>query len=743
MIGKTVSHYKILEELGRGGMGVVYRAEDTKLGRQAAIKLLPVHLSGDDAAKKRFINEAKTASALDHPNICTIYEIDEIEGGRIIMAMAYYEGETLRDRIEGGRLEIEEAVDIALSAARGLAKAHEGRIVHRDVKPANILVTEDGRIKILDFGLAKLAGGTRLTRDGSTLGTAEYMSPEQVQGGDVDHRTDIWSLGVVLYEMITGRNPFRRDYEQAAMYSIVNDDPDPVSSLREDTPPELATIVERALSKDTAGRYRDMEGMRDDLEILMRRMQTDSTVKLHNELQSMPSIAVLPFVNMSPDPENEYFGNGLAEELINALARIRGLRVVARTSAFRFRGREEDIREIGRILNVGSILEGSVRKSGNKLRITAQLINVDDGYHVWSERYDRELEDIFEIQDEIARAIVDKLEITLSLKPGTPIVKKYTSDLAAYNLYLKGLYHWNRMTPDGWVASKECYEEAVGIDPEFAPAYVGLAIWYQSQAYWGSMHPKEARAQSLENTERALEIDDKFAPAHTLLACNLYLIERNWIESEREFKLALELDPSSSITRVNYALHLLMHDRFEDAAVQPRIAQQYDPLSQIVNTWAAIVSYYTGNVEESIKLLERTIEIDPTSWQPHYHLAWEYLSQSRLEEAAGEAKKAVELSGGASIALMLHSSASYLTGRTGEADELLERLLERGRQVYVPPIFIAWINMSRGRIDETYSWIEKAIEADDPWLNFNRLSPAPIRARGKRIEALLKNAGWK
>jgi len=739
MIGKSISHYNIIEELGRGGMGVVYKASDTKLGRTVALKFLFPQVLGAENDKARFLREAQAAAALSHPGICTIYEIDEFEG-RSFIAMECVEGTSLRSLIEAGSLKLETAVDIAVQTAAGLQEAHEKGIVHRDIKPANIMITPRGRVKIMDFGLAKAAGRTQLTREGTTIGTVAYMSPEQARGDEVDNRTDIWSLGVVLYEMVTGRQPFGGDYEQAVIYSILNSKPEPLTSLQTGVPKDLERIVQKALLKDREKRYQRMEDIRDDLEAFLKKAPLNSEKR--GSVTKEPSIAVLPFVNMSADPENEYFSDGLAEELINALAGMKGLRVVARTSSFRFRGKEADIREIGRQLDVGSILEGSVRKSGDRLRITAQLINVDDGYHVWSERFDRELEDIFVIQDEIARAVVDKLEVTLSLKPGKPLFKQYTDDLDAYSLYLKGLYNWNLMTRESWILSRECLEQSVAIDPGFAPAYVGLAVWYQSQAYWGETPPVEAYEKSMENAKQAIAIDEEMAMVHNVLACNYFLYDRNWPASEREFKRSLELDPTSSIARVNYGLHLVLNDRISDALEQPKFAQRYDPFSVIVNTWSALILYYAGKVEEALVQLRKTIEMEPAHWQPHYHLANVYLDQSLLEEASSEAEKAVELSGGASIALMILSAVRFLTGRIKEGQEALEQLLEREKKVYVPPVFFTWIAMARGEPDEAFRHVEEAMEVRDAWLNFNRVAPRQLRARSPKIEALLRETGW-
>ncbi|HEY5133509.1 MAG TPA: protein kinase, partial [Candidatus Krumholzibacteriaceae bacterium] len=451
MIGRTISHYRILEKLGQGGMGVVYKAEDTKLKRTVALKFLPPEFTRDAAAPERFIREAQAAAALDHPDICTIYEIDEAEG-RAFISMAYIDGELVKDKIERGPLKLEEAVEIAVHIAQGLQAAHEKGIVHRDIKSANVMLTSSGQVKVMDFGLAKLAGKTMVTKEGTTLGTAAYMSPEQARGEDTDSRTDIWSLGVVLYEMLTGLLPFRGEYEQALSYQIMNAAPEPITSLRTGVPMELERIVTKCLEKNRDERYQTAADLIADLRHLQRAVGAGADVTQQSMatagrpaqrlrwwywaapvivvaiiaavlLVEMPrratnreekSIAVLPFVDMSPGRDQDYFCDGMTEELINRLSNIQGLRVPARTSAFMFKGKTEDIREIGSKLNVRTVLEGSVRKAGSELRITAQLINVADGYHLWSETYDRELKDVFVIQDEISSAIVSALQLRLT-----------------------------------------------------------------------------------------------------------------------------------------------------------------------------------------------------------------------------------------------------------------------------------------------------------------------------------------
>lgn len=720
MIGKTILHYKIMEQLGAGGMGLVYKAEDTRLKRTVALKFLPLELTRDEEAKNRFINEAQAASSLQHANICTIHDIDKTEDGRLFICMDCYEGETLKKKLESSLLSIVETIDIVIQVVQGLIKAHEKGIVHRDIKPANIFITRDGVVKILDFGLAKLATQTKVTKTGSTLGTISYMSPEQAKGDKIDHRSDIWSLGVVIYEMVTGQIPFKGDYEQAIVYSIVNDEAEPITNIRSELPMELELVIQKAMQKDPKERYEDLQKFLVDFNSLKSKLEAHQTVDIEKPL---PSIAVLPFVNMSADPENEYFTDGLAEDLINALSKIKEFRVSARTSTFSFKGEKIDIREIGRKLKVKTVLEGSVRKAGNRLRITAQLINVRDGYHLWSEQYDRVMADVFDIQDEITLAIVNALKVELLAGENQAVMKRYTQNVEAYNLYLKGRYYWNKMNIEAFRKSIDYFQRAIAIDPTYALAYAGLADSYTGlgDAGLSAIPPKEAFSKAKIAVQKALEIDDALAEAHASLA-HLNMHNFDWSGSEQEFHRAIELNPNYATTYHMFAFYFALMERHNEAITTIKKALELDPVSLGINTDLGVLFYFAGQYDQAIKQYHKTLEMDPGFIRAYVTLGSAYGQKGMYQEAIDMVQKAIDLSGDRSKIAAL-GRVYALSGKKDEALKVIDELKELAKQRYISPYCFALVYSCLGEKDQAINWLQRAFEKHVSELIYMKVDP--------------------
>jgi TolB-like protein/Tfp pilus assembly protein PilF len=727
MIGKTITHYKILEKLGEGGMGVVYRAEDTKLGRAVAIKVLPQHLGGDDEARQRFVQEAKAASALDHPNICTIHEIDETEDGRIFMVMALYEGCTVRDLISRGGLDVRRAVDLAIGVARGLERAHERGIVHRDIKPANIMVTSEGVVKIMDFGIAKLAGEATITRAGSSIGTAAYMSPEQASGGIVDHRSDIWSLGVLTYEMLAGHRPFGGEYDQAVIFSILNEAPKPPSAFRREVPLELERVIMKAMAKSPAERYRTAGDMRAALEESARSAAAGAggvSTSAGTERECLPSIAVLPFRDMSPQQDQEYFCEGIAEELLNALVQIGGMRVAARTSSAQFKDKAMNVRAIGRELNVQSVLEGSVRKSGEKLRITAQLINVEDGYHLFSEKYDRTADDIFAIQDEISLAIVDRLKVKLLQNEKSKLVKRHTENEEAYRLYLQGRYFWNRRHEGGLQRGIEYFQKAIEIDPEYALPYSGIADCYYDLGWFDFLAPKDAFGKCKETSLKALEMDSELAEAHTSLATALQYADWDWPGAEAEFRKAISLNPNYATAHHYYSLLLAVQGKFDEGIAESERAVALDPIQPIVRNTRVFHLYIAGRYDEAMEYCRALVDFDPNLFASWSIMGSVLTELGRFAEAENAFRKANVLVGGQSTLIL--GSQGYALARDGRHDkarEMLDTLSGIKQSRYVSAQLIASIHSALGELDTAFEWFERGFKERDHWVMYARHLP--------------------
>jgi serine/threonine protein kinase/tetratricopeptide (TPR) repeat protein len=586
MVGKTISHYKILEKLGEGGMGVVYKAEDLKLKRIVALKFLPPELTRDPEAKERFIQEAQAASALDHPNICTIHEIDETVDGQLFIVMACYDGETLKKKIASSQsreagsrsagLSVDSVIDIAIQIAQGLVKAHKHGIVHRDIKPANVMITNDGMAKILDFGLAKLAGQIGLTKFGTTLGTAAYMSPEQTQGESVDQRSDIWSFGVVLYEMLTGQLPFKGEYEQAVIYSILNEEPEPPTGLRSDTLMELERIILKALVKKPAERYQHLEELLIDLKnagtttapfVPKRKFRRIAYIvlgtvilmlfcgilwmflqKKSDIVQKRKSIAVLPFRNLSAEGPHAYFAGGLHDELLTQLSKVAALKVISRTSVMGYVGTTKRIKQIANELGVQSVVEGSVQVEGERLRVNVQLIDAATDAHLWAERYDRTLDDAFAIQSDVAQQIVAAVGAALSNTEQQGLTVAPTANAEAYRLYLQGREYHTRpgyLQQDTEIA-QELYERALALDPGFALAHAALSQVH-GWMYWSRYDPSPTRAmRQREEAEIALRLAPDLPEAHVAIGLSYYFGRRDYRQALKEYVVALERMPNDA-----------------------------------------------------------------------------------------------------------------------------------------------------------------------------------------------------
>jgi serine/threonine protein kinase/Tfp pilus assembly protein PilF len=707
MLGKTISHYRILEKLGGGAMGVVYKAEDVKLKRSVALKLLPPELTRFPDARERFIQEAQAASALDHTNICIIHEIDETEDGQIYMVLTFYEGETLKRKIQRGPLRLEQAIDIAIQIAQGLGQAHEMGIVHRDIKPANLMITRDGVVKIVDFGLAKLAERDKPTQLETIMGTVAYMSPEQAQGEEVDQRTDIWSLCVVLYQMITGRLPFQGTYEQAIVYSILNEEPAPIKDLPAEISSSLNKILRKALSKNLDSRYQVTKEILVDLRKLKK--EIESIRERSSERKPQLSIAVLPFANLSPSPDQEYFCEGMAEEIINALTHLEGLRVAARTSAFSFRDKAIDIREIGKKLNVETLLEGSVKRAGNRVRITTQLINVTDGYHLWSEKYDREMQDVFAIQDEISLAIVDKLRVRLLGKQKAKLIKRHTEAIDAYSLYLKGRYFWNKRTEESLRKAVQYFEQAIQKDPGYALAYTGLADSYILLAEYSLLPPKNAFPKAKAAVMKALEIEETLAEAHTSLASIKTLNDWDWIGAKREFKLAIEFNPGYATAHQWYAEYLTMTGQYAEAISECKRAQELDPLSLIIGVTTAVTLLCgTRRYDRVTEECQKVLEMDPNFGGALNILGMVYRERGMYQEAIQAFQKARTFDEGNSwvTANLAHTYA--VSGNRSKAQKVLDELEQVSKGRYVPPDNTALVYLGLGEKNLMFEYLEKA-----------------------------------
>lgn len=675
MIGKMISHYKILEKLGEGGMGVVYKAQDTKLDRIVALKFLPKHLLCDEEAKKRFVHEAKAASALNHTNITTIYEIDEA-GGECFISMEYVEGKSLKELIKNKQIQkwnIAEITDVGIQMVEGLSKAHRKGIVHRDIKSDNIMLTNEGLVKIMDFGLAKLKGVPKVTKTGTTVGTVAYMSPEQTRGEDMDHRTDIWALGVILYEMLTGELPFQGEYEAAIIYQILNAEPKAIQWFRSDVPDHILTLISQLLQKDPANR---LSSTKEIIQRLRERPREKATE------EGKKSIAVLYFENMSSEKENEYFCAGMTEDLIIDLSKIQHLKVIPRSDILPFRSKEVNSRQVGRTLGVHYILEGTVRKGGNRIRITAQLIDVKSGFQIWAERYDRLIEDIFDVQIEVSEKIAEALKLSLSESEKKSLAKKPTDDLRAYDFYMRGGEFLSRRGQKDRQTAIQMFEHALSIDPNFSLAYVALAEAYSFNylVYGGD---RSCLEKMMEMNEKALSLDPDLIEAQFGMGM-VYFHQKRFAVAKRNFEKVLESK----------------NDYYQAC------------------WWLGLTSVVLEDYDSAIKYFKSAAVIKPYSEEPWHFLEQSFRRMGKLKAAKEAADKVIEVgtrkleANPKDVAALSRLAVTYaIIGENNKALEAVRRVMEIDPNDGVGLYNCAGAYACLGMKEEALKYLEKASEA--------------------------------